>query len=127
MFTVEHSEQDDAEDEPGGLVPKAPQLTQSASDVEPVTSLYFPALHAVQAWMTAPSTSLYRPDGHASQALPARFEAVPAAQLKQEVETGQNSSLLFAASAATNVTPEEESVTLHEFSSGKEPAVACPK
>jgi hypothetical protein len=54
------------------------------------------------------------------------FEAVPAGQVKQEVDTGQKLPLLFAASDDAIVSPKE-SVTLQEFSSGYEPAVACPK
>ena len=88
-------------------MPKAPQLTQSASDVEPVTSLYFPALHAVQAWMTAPSTSLYLPAVHGSQAVPALFEKLPAGQLKHDVVAGQKLSLGAAPSADANVAPDE--------------------
>ena len=105
-FTVKHSEQADAEDEPGGLEPKAPQLTQSASDVEPLSSLYFPALHAVQAWMVAPSTSLCLPAGHNSQAVPALFEKLPAGQLKH-VDTGQKLSLGASPFADANVAPDE--------------------
>ena len=83
MVTVEHTLQDDADDEPGGLVPKAPQLTQSA---DPTCSVYVPALHSVHPLLLF-SFGPYLPGSHSVQELdPADVAYLPEAQAVQELD-----------------------------------------
>ena len=85
----------------------AAHLTQDAADGDPVLMAYFPALQALHAAMAPPSTSLYRPAGQRSHAVPALFDALPTAQLKQELDTGQKSELAASPFADANVAPDE--------------------
>ena len=93
--------------------------------VDPSLVVYLPYPHSEQTKET-PTAMLYLPTGQSSQAVPALFDTLPAAQLKQELDTGQKLLLAEAPAADTNVVPTE-SFTFQVFSAGMVPAVACPK
>ena len=74
--------------------------------VVPALVVYLPYPHSEQ-YTETPVALLYLPAGQSSQAVPALFDTLPAAQLKQELDTGQKLLLAVAPAADANVVPAE--------------------
>ena len=82
--------------------------------VVPALVVYLPYPHSVHTTEKTVAL-LYLPTEQSSQAVPALFDTLPAAQLTQELDTGQKLLLAEAPAADANVVPAE-SLTFQEFS-----------